>query len=79
MFPSASQHQRIKSVLTDLSKTASDLRHITSKALDHVANGLMPQLRYLLMSAFRVDTHALWSSVQRNILECISPASVAHL
>ena len=47
MFPSASQHQRIKSVLTDLSKTASDLRHITSKALDHVANGLMPQLRYL--------------------------------
>ena len=45
MFPSPGQHQRIKSVLSDLSKTASDLRHITSKALDHVANGLMPQLR----------------------------------
>ena len=46
LFPSPGQHQRIKSVLTDLSKTASDLRHITTKALDHVTNGLMPQLRY---------------------------------
>ena len=45
LFPSPGQHQRIKSVLSDLSKTASDLRQITSKALDHVANGLMPQLR----------------------------------
>ncbi|DBB16575.1 TPA: Golgi transport complex subunit 4 [Trebouxia sp. C0006] len=55
MFPSASQHQRIKSVLTDLSKTASDLRHITSKALDHVANGLMPQLRPILDEVAQVQ------------------------
>lgn len=48
MFPSPGQHQRIKSVLSDLSKTASDLRHITTKALDHVASGLMPQLRPIL-------------------------------
>ncbi|DBA99835.1 TPA: Golgi transport complex subunit 4, variant 2 [Trebouxia sp. C0004] len=55
MFPSASQHQRIKSVLTDLSKTASDLGHITSKALDHVANGLMPQLRPILDEVAQVQ------------------------
>ena len=45
LFPAPSQHQRIKSVLADLSKTASDFRHITSKALDTLANGLMPYLR----------------------------------
>lgn len=45
LFPAPSQHQRIKSVLADLSKTASDFHHITSKALDSLANGLMPHLR----------------------------------
>lgn len=57
LFPSPGQHQRIKSVLTDLSKTASDLRHITTKALDHVTNGLMPQLRYKILTHISPTDH----------------------
>ena len=63
LFPSPGQHQRIKSVLSDLSKTASDLRHITSKALDHVANGLMPQLRYALLLTVKLPHMSLANSL----------------
>lgn len=55
LFPSPAHHQRIKSVLTDLSKTASDLRRISTRAIDHVANGLMPQLRPILDEVGQVD------------------------
>lgn len=45
VFSSQGDHDRIKSVLADLSKTSSDFKAITNKALDHLANGLVPRLR----------------------------------
>lgn len=69
LFPSPGQHQRIKSVLSDLSKTASDLRHITTKAVDHVASGLMPQLRYqsLCLHMHSVLCIQIWLQILLNM------------
>lgn len=46
VFPAPSDRDRVKSVLADLSKTASDFRIIASKGLDMLANGILPHLRW---------------------------------
>lgn len=45
VFPAPSDRDRVKSVLADLQKTASDFRIIASKGLDLLANGILPRLR----------------------------------
>ena len=45
VFPAPSDRDRVKSVLADLAKTASDFRIIASKGLDLVSNGILPRLR----------------------------------
>ena len=51
VFPGPSDRDRVKSVLADLAKTASDFRIIASKGLELVANGILPRLRCVLLSA----------------------------
>jgi hypothetical protein len=50
VFGNPGDRDRIKSVLADLSKTSSDFKAITNKALDHLANGLVPRLRFCTLS-----------------------------
>ncbi|PSC72320.1 conserved oligomeric Golgi complex subunit 4 isoform B [Micractinium conductrix] len=51
IFYQANDRDRIKLVLADLGKTASDFRQITTKALDQLCGGLMPRLRPVLDEA----------------------------
>ncbi|KAK9830013.1 hypothetical protein WJX72_009198 [[Myrmecia] bisecta] len=48
LFTALNDRDRIKSVLADLTKTSSDFKQITSRALDHLATGIMPRLRPVL-------------------------------
>ncbi|KAK9800904.1 hypothetical protein WJX73_009018 [Symbiochloris irregularis] len=48
VFPAPSDRERVKSVLADLAKTASDFRVIASKGLELLANGILPRLRPIM-------------------------------
>ena len=45
IFSSTEDQERVKSVLSDLSKTASDFRQIVTRAAETFVVGLMPRLR----------------------------------
>ena len=45
-FTAPSDRDRAKSVLADLQKTAGDFRSMTARAVDVVAAGIVPRLRY---------------------------------
>ena len=45
VFPAPGDRDRVKSVLADLAKTASDFRIVASKGLDLLSNGILPRLR----------------------------------
>lgn len=46
IFSSTDDRERIKSVLSDLSKTAADFKQIVSRAAESFVAGLMPRVRY---------------------------------
>lgn len=46
VFPASHDQERIRSVLSDLSKTAADFRDIAARAIDHLATGSLLQLRW---------------------------------
>ncbi|KAF8060573.1 COG4 [Scenedesmus sp. PABB004] len=48
LFPRASELDRLRSVLVDMTKTAGDFRGAAGKALEAVADGLLPRLRPIL-------------------------------
>ncbi|KAF6250525.1 component of oligomeric golgi complex 4, partial [Scenedesmus sp. NREL 46B-D3] len=48
LFTSASEQDRLRSVLVDMTKTAGDFRAAANKALEAVADGLLPRLRPIL-------------------------------
>jgi hypothetical protein len=41
----AGDRERVKSVLADLQKTSSDLRQLSTKALEQLSDALIPRLR----------------------------------
>lgn len=45
VFSGAAERERVRSVLADLAKTASDFRAITSRALEQLASAIVPRLR----------------------------------
>ena len=45
VFPAAHDQERIRSVLSDLAKTAADFRDIAGRAIDHLSTGSLLQLR----------------------------------
>ncbi|WIA35384.1 hypothetical protein OEZ86_003832 [Tetradesmus obliquus] len=48
LFTSPSEQDRLRSVLVDMTKTAGDFRAAAHKALEAVADGLLPRLRPIL-------------------------------
>lgn len=64
LFSAPSQHQRIKSVLADLSKTASDFGQITARAVDQLAVGLMGHLRLATWYYVHGNVHQLLHLIQ---------------
>lgn len=45
VFSSTEDCERIKSVLSDLSKTAADFKQIVTRAAESFVSGLMPRVR----------------------------------
>ena len=58
-FVSAGDRERVRSVLADLSKTGGDFRALTNKALDAVADAILPRLRPVLEEVGTVSSRAL--------------------
>ena len=50
VFSGAAERERVRSVLADLAKTASDFRAITSRALEQLASAIVPRLRRVRMA-----------------------------
>lgn len=48
LFASQSDLDRLRSVLVDMTKTASDFRAAAAKALEALADGLLPRLRPIM-------------------------------
>jgi hypothetical protein len=48
LFAAQSDQDRLHSVLIDMTKTASDFRAAANKALEAVADGLLPRMRPIL-------------------------------
>jgi hypothetical protein len=48
LFASPADQDRLRSVLVDMTKTSSDFRAATSKALEGLADGLLPKLRPIM-------------------------------
>lgn len=73
VFSGAADRERVRSVLADLTKTASDFRAITSRALEQLASAIVPRLRRARMAnlftgqVLSADLHARLHS---NILSC---------
>jgi hypothetical protein len=45
VFSAASARDRVQSILADLNKTAADFDVIGARAVEQLANGLMPRIR----------------------------------
>lgn len=56
LFAAQSDQDRLRSVLVDMTKTSSDFRSAGSKALEALADGLLPKLRPIMdeLGAVRV-------------------------
>lgn len=48
LFAAQSDQERLRSVLVDMTKTSSDFRSAGSKALEALADGLLPRLRPIM-------------------------------
>jgi hypothetical protein len=58
LFAAQSDQDRLRSVLVDMTKTSSDFRAAASKALEALADGLLPKLRPIMdeLGAVRLTT-----------------------
>jgi hypothetical protein len=56
LFAAQSDQDRLRSVLVDMTKTSSDFRSAGSKALEGLADGLLPRLRPIMDDLGAVST-----------------------
>ena len=59
IFPSAQDQERVKSVLSDLAKTAADFKQIVARAAETFVAGLMPRVRYTLKGSTACSLYCL--------------------
>lgn len=64
LFAAQSDQDRLRSVLVDMTKTSSDFRSAGSKALEGLADGLLPKLRPIMDELGAVSTAAFLGLVR---------------
>jgi hypothetical protein len=64
LFAAPADQDRLRSVLVDMTKTSSDFRTATSRALEGLADGLLPKLRPIMdeLGAVSDATVAGWGT-----------------
>ena len=76
LFGAQSDLERLRSVLVDMTKTSSDFRGAASKALEGLADGLLPRLRPIMDELGAVSMlesgGAVWQSGSSQGLSVIS-------